>query len=132
MQQRVIEMSQGPIWKDYRAKVVTSGEGEAVLHVPIKEEMTQFHGSVHGGVIATVSDMAMAAAVNSLVAEDEFTVTAELKVNYLRPATGSFLRANAKVIKRGKTLTHCQCEVFDENEKQVCFVVATFYMFTKE
>lgn len=132
MQQRVAEMSQGPIWNDYDVKIVSVGDGESIIDIPIKEEMLQFHGSVHGGVLATVADMAMAAAVNSLVAENEFTVTAELKVNYLRPATGNVLRANANVIKRGKTLTHCQCEVFDEHDKQVCFVVATFYMFTKE
>ncbi len=132
MQQRVTEMIQGSIWQDYGAKVVSAENGKAVVRLPIKHEMTQFHGTVHGGILATVADMAMAVAVNTLVAENEFTVTAELKINYLRPAIGNELEAIGKVIKRGRTLTHCQCEVFDENEKQVCFVVATFYMFTKE
>ncbi|PWA07704.1 PaaI family thioesterase [Pueribacillus theae] len=132
MYERVEEMIQGYIWKDLGVKVIEAVDGEVTLHMPVKTRQTQFHGNVHGGVLATLADMSMAAAVNTLVEEKEFTVTAEIKVNYLRPAAGDFLEAKGKVIKRGRTLSHCQAEVFDDSGKQVCFVVATFYMFKKE
>jgi uncharacterized protein (TIGR00369 family) len=106
MQARIEEMLKGNIWKDFGIKVIDAAEGETVIQLPIKEELTQFYGNVHGGILATVADMAMALAVNTLVAENEFTVTAEMKINYLRPASGKYLTAKGKVIKRGRTLSH--------------------------
>lgn len=132
MHQRLKEMMAGTIWKNFGAEIVEADYGNVLVRMPIKAEMTQLHGTVHGGILATLADMAMAAAVNSTVSEHEFTVTAEMKVNYLRAGKGNYLTARGTLIKRGKTLSHCQAEVHDDTGKQVCFAVATFYMFTKD
>lgn len=39
-------------------------------------------------------------------------VTAELKINYLRPAAGDFVVARASVVHRGARLAVCRCDVF--------------------
>ena len=89
------------------------------------------HGNVHGGILATVLDASMAAAVNSLLPEHEFTVTTEMKVNYLSPAAGSLLIAKARVIKRGRSLSLCQADLYDERDKLLCHATATFFIFEK-
>ncbi|MEM7747484.1 MAG: PaaI family thioesterase, partial [Pseudomonadota bacterium] len=40
-------------------------------------------------------------------------LTTELKVNFLRPASGSHLIAKGRVLKPGKTLSICTGDVFD-------------------
>jgi len=128
---RIHEMAEGRIWHHLGAEIVSAENGKAVIRLPVKEAFFQLHGYVHGGILATLADMAMAAAVNTTVSEHDYSVTAEMKINYLRPGKGVCLLAKGKVIKRGRTLSHCQAEVFDENDESICFAVSTFYMFQK-
>ena len=87
------------------------------LQVPIAEQLRQQHGFVHGGVICYAADNALTFAAGAVLRPA--VVTAEFKINYLRPAEGQALVARARVIHAGKTQAVCRCEVFsmaDEHE----------------
>jgi uncharacterized protein (TIGR00369 family) len=64
----------------------------------------------------------------TLAPEESFTTTA-LSINFFRPVWQSRLRAEARVINRGKTVGYLECEVTDQNGKRVakanstCFVL---------
>jgi uncharacterized protein (TIGR00369 family) len=76
---------------------------------------TGIAGSVNGGVVATMVDMAGVAAVFSNLNEGTVPAgTADLNVTYLRQAQGAWVDAKAEVIKRGKQL--CTVEVSIVNE----------------
>ncbi len=62
-------------------------------------------GSVHGGIVATLIDIACIQAVASLVGPDEVMAgTAELNVSYLRPALGDVVVTEGRVLKKGRSL----------------------------
>ena len=77
-------------------------------------------GSVNGGVIATMVDMAaVAASLNGLSPDVEPAGTADLAVTYLRPAFGDWVDATASVIKRGRQLSSIEVKV-ESSEQKLC------------
>ena len=66
---------------------------------------------VHGGAIATLADEALASVAFTEAEEGETTVTADLKVDFLRPATPGRLVARAAVRHRTKRLAFCETTV---------------------
>ena len=94
------------------AELVSIEEGRAELRIPIKKELLQQNGFVHGGVLSYSADNAITFAGGSVLGPA--VVTSEYKINYLRPAVGTALRVEARVISRTKRLAVCSCEVFAE------------------
>jgi uncharacterized protein (TIGR00369 family) len=84
--------------------------GSAELKVPIKEELKQQHGFLHGGVISYAADNAITYAGGSALGPN--VLTSEFKINYMRPAIGDFIVARATVIHAGKNQAVCRCDVF--------------------
>ncbi len=98
------------------AKLIEFSEGEAVLEIPIREELLQQNGFVHGGVVSYAADNALAFAGGSVLGPS--VLTSEYKINYLKPARGKVLRARASVIHASKRQAVCRCEVFAVEEDQ--------------
>ena len=91
------------------AELVFFETGRAVLALDVRPEFLQQHGFVHGGVVSYLIDNALTFAGGSVLGES--VVTAEYKVNYLRPARGGRLLATATVEGSGTRLAVCRCEV---------------------
>jgi uncharacterized protein (TIGR00369 family) len=92
----------------------------AELKIPIKAELKQQNGFVHGGVISYAADNALAYAGGSVLGPG--VVTAEFKINYVRPAMGEFILARAAVIYAGKSQAVCRCDVYmcSEGRETLC------------
>ena len=86
-----------------------------------EETPTGIGGSVNGGVLATMVDMAAVAAVFTNL-PDGFAPagTADLQITYLRQASGDHLDAVAEVIKRGRQLCTIQVVIVDPRGVQCC------------
>lgn len=67
--------------------------------------LTQQHGFLHAGVVATALDSACGYAAFSLMPEDAAVLTIEFKINLLAPAKGSHFRMEGRVLKPGRTIT---------------------------
>ena len=80
------------------ARLASFSEGEAVLEVPIRNELLQQGGFVHGGVISYAADNALTFAGSSVLGPT--VPTSEYKINYLRPASGETLVARTSVVQR--------------------------------
>jgi uncharacterized protein (TIGR00369 family) len=89
-------------------------QGRAELKIPIRPDLKQQHGFVHGGVISYAADNALTFAGGSALGPG--VLTSEFKINYLRPAIGDFLLARATVIYSSKSQAVCRCDVFMSNE----------------
>lgn len=84
-------------------------------------------GSVHGGAIATMIDVAMGRAVVSLFAGDERPVTIEMKVNFLEAGHPGTLVAEARVSRRGRRFTVVHAEVTQQDDGEtVAEAIGTF------
>lgn len=103
--------------------------GYCELEVPSRPEWMQQHGFFHGGILATIADVAGGYAAFSIIRPEATNVTVEIKVNLMSPASGEKLVARGTVLKPGKALTICRCDVFsvsDENEKHCATALATY------
>src|ERR1700694_5922479 len=96
-------------------RIVEVGYGRLVLEGNMTADRHGFptsHGTVvHGGAIATLADEALASVAFTVAEEGETTVTADLKVDYLRPAKPGRLIARATVRHRTRRLAFCEATV---------------------
>lgn len=98
-----------PFSRHLGTELIIFEPGRAVLALTIRAEFLQQHGFVHGGIISYLIDNAITFAGGSVLGEN--VVTAELKVNYIRPARGQRLVATATVEGSGTRMAVCRCEV---------------------
>jgi uncharacterized protein (TIGR00369 family) len=82
-------------------------------------------GTVHGGILCDLADGAMGMAWASELEEGESFTTLELKINFLKPVWNSRLRAEGKVLKRGKTVGLAECNVRDAKGDLVAYATST-------
>jgi len=104
------------------AELTGYSAGWAELTIPIRSELKQQHGFVHGGVISYAADNALTFVGGSVLGPA--VVTSEYKINYLKPALGTALIARAMVVYSGKTQAVCRCDVFvvSEGKESLCAV----------
>jgi uncharacterized protein (TIGR00369 family) len=81
--------------------------GAVEIALPYRADLTQQHGFIHAGIVATILDSACGYAAFSLMPADVAVLTVEYKINLLRPAKGDRLVARARVVRSGKSLTVC-------------------------
>jgi len=86
--------------------------GLCTVQLKARKELTQQNGFLHGGVVATLADVAGGYAAFTLFEAGADILTVEIKINYLAPASGEALIARGEVIKSGRTLTIVRGEVF--------------------
>lgn len=105
------------------SRIVELGHGRLVLEGNLTGESHGFPTSrgtvVHGGAIATLADEALASAAFTAAEEGETTVTADLKVDFLRPARPGRLVARATVRHRTRRLAFCETTVEQANGQVV-------------
>ena len=119
-------------WKYLGISVITNEQGKQGVKVTNTEDLKQIHGNLHGGIIATAIDTAMAVAVNESIGPNQYAVTVELKVNYLLPVVDSDIYAYAHLVKAGKRLFMGSIDVFDEDDNLVAIGSSTFSIITRQ
>jgi uncharacterized protein (TIGR00369 family) len=104
-------------------RLIEVKKGSLILEGNLTAEAHGFPTSrgiiVHGGAIATLADEALASAAYTLADEDETTTTADLKVDYYRPAKPGRLLARATVRHRTRRLAFCEASVEQEGGEVV-------------
>ena len=90
--------------------VVEAGRVEITL--PWAEPLTQQHGFLHAGMVATGLDSACGYAGFTLMPLEAAVLTIEFKINLLAPAQGERFRMVGTVIKPGRTVTVCEGHAF--------------------
>ena len=99
-------------------------DGVARVRLVASDRHLNAHGTVHGGVIASLVDVAMGTAVVAADAEAH-PVTIEMKVTYLEPGMPGELVAVAKVRKHGRRVSIVEAEVMQEGEL-IAHAISTF------
>ncbi len=83
------------------------------------------YGAIHGGVIACVMDDVLATAAGLVAQWGEIAPTLEMKVSYLNQAGAGAHMAEARVIKRGRTVSFLEGTLFNEAGKTIAKASAT-------
>jgi len=100
--------------------------GIASLSLNVRKELTQNHGVVHGGAIASLIDTATAFAIISLLAPKERVTTVDLTISYLRPLTKGRVTAVAKVRRAGRRLFVVSADITGEDGKLAATALSTY------
>ena len=104
--------------------------GLVEVELPYRADLTQQHGFMHAGIVATILDSACGYAAFSLMAPDVAVLTVEYKINLLRPAQGDRFVASGRVLRAGQTITVCSGEALartGSSEKLVATMLATVF-----
>lgn len=114
-----------PIAELLGMRYVSSGDGKAVIELDVTERHANPMGTLHGGVLCDLADLAMGAAFASTLAEGESFTTLELKINFLKTVWNAHLVAAGRVVKRGRMVGLVECDVTDERGDLVARVSST-------
>ena len=106
------------------------GDGRARFELDVGARHLNPNGTLHGGVIYSVADTAMGAALFSRLDPGEQCATLEIKMNYLRPVTGGSIAAEAAVVSRTKRVGVLEARVYGDGEALVALATGTFYIQT--
>lgn len=112
------------------AEIADLGPGYCEVHLPFRQDLTQQHGYFHGGVVATLADVASGYAAFTALEAGGTNVTVEFKLNLLAPAQGAKLVARGTVVRAGRALTVCGSDVFGEEDqvRKLCATALATFM----
>ena len=98
------------------AELVDVGPGWCETALPVRPEHLQQDDLVHAGVLATLADHTAGCASGTVSEPGHIVLTAEFKINFLRPAVGQRLRCRAEVLKPGRRLIVAESAVHVVND----------------
>jgi acyl-CoA thioesterase len=104
--------------------------GRAIFRLAVTPDHMNPYGIVHGGVLYSMVDYAMGAALTSQLGSGERCATLEMKVNYLATVSDGELRAEAHVVDRTKRIGVIQARVLANGKRVVAVATGTFYIKT--
>jgi uncharacterized protein (TIGR00369 family) len=114
-----------PIAQLLGMRAVAFDEGKAALELEADGRHANPMGTLHGGVLCDLADLAMGVACYSTLEPEESFTTLELKINFLKPIWTGRLTARAQIKKGGRNTALLECEVRDDKDSLVAFATST-------
>ena len=110
----------------------TLGKGTAHLSLPVEAHLTNSLGTVHGGVIMSLLDVALCTAARTLHPESVGVITINMSTSFIGGGKGTKLLADARVLKDGKSMSFVEAEAKNEDGSIVAKAIATVRVLKKE
>ena len=102
-------------------------EGFARLEMPVRADHRNTVGYLHGGVIASLLDVAGAVAGSYGISNDFVSVTINLNCNFMSPHTATTAVAEGELIRITKSMFFCQAKLLDPENKRLCATATGTY-----
>jgi uncharacterized protein (TIGR00369 family) len=110
-------------------ELVSWDAGRAEIALTLREELTNSWSVVHGGVLMTLLDVAMASAARSPnqpgIESSPGVVTIEMKTTFMRPGLGRLV-GKGQLVHRTASMAFCEASIFDEADLIVAQATGTF------
>ena len=115
-------------------KILTEslGQGTARLSLPIEPYLNNSLGTVHGGVIVSLLDVALCTAARTLHPDSVGVVTIDLSTSFIGAGSGARLIAEARVMKDARTMSFVEAEAKNQDGSLVAKAIATVRVRQKE
>jgi uncharacterized protein (TIGR00369 family) len=107
-------------------KLVELDEGRAVFETEADERHHNPGDRLHGGFLTGLADSAMGFAFGTTTRPGESATNVEVKIHFLRPFWRGRLRAEARVVHRGRTVGMAEADVTDDQGRLVARAASTF------
>jgi len=108
-------MSYHPFADHLGLNVSKAGENESLCTLVAKDELYNPHKVIHGGVLYSMADTGMGAALYPTLQDGEICATIEIKINYFKPVFGGEITCRTVMINRGKTLANLESEIWSDD-----------------
>jgi uncharacterized protein (TIGR00369 family) len=108
-------------------KTETVGAESARLRIPFSDALCRVGGILCGQALLAGADTAMVIALATASGGFRPCTTVDLTINYMRPITKADALLEAKVMRLGKTLAFCTCEMREaDSSKPAAFSTGTY------
>jgi uncharacterized protein (TIGR00369 family) len=125
--QKILDENFAPWVRALQPEVTEIGPDRTVLTIPIAEDIIRVGGIVSGQAMAALADTAMVFACFGALDKLEPVGTVTLDTQFLRPASGTAIRAEAEVIRTGRAMMFARCTLIAEpDDKPVAHATASF------
>ena len=116
-----------PFIDDLGIDFIDAPPGQGCVALDLKPRHLNSWQVAHGGVIMTMLDVAMAIAGRSLDPGARGGVTVEMKTSFLQPGpAGTRLVATGRAFHRSTTMSFCEGEVRDADDRLIAKAIGTF------
>jgi uncharacterized protein (TIGR00369 family) len=125
--QAILDASFAPWIHALGPKITEISPEGTTLTIPITDNINRIGGIVCGQALASLADTAMVFACFGHLGKPEPVGTVTLDTQFLRPASGESIRAEAEVTRAGKSMIFTRCTLIAEpSGKPVALATATF------
>ncbi|GLT09656.1 PaaI family thioesterase [Sulfitobacter porphyrae] len=125
--QDILENAFAPWVRALQPTIIEIGVARTILTMPISTQIIRVGGIVSGQALAALADTAMVFACFGHLDAPEPVGTVTLDTQFLRPASGDSIRAEAEVTRAGKSMLFARCTLIAEpSGKPVALATATF------
>jgi len=108
-------------------RLVAWKDGYTKIEMPVREEHRNTVGYLHGGVIASLLDIAGAVAGSYGVSEQFVSITINLNCNYMAPHTAETAITEGELIRTTSSLFFAQAKLFDPESNRLCATATGTY-----
>jgi uncharacterized protein (TIGR00369 family) len=108
-------------------RLVAWKEGYTKIEMPVREDHRNTVGYLHGGVIASLLDIAGAVAGSYGVSEQFVSITINLNCNYMAPHTAETAVTEGELIRTTSSLFFAQAKLFDPESNRLCATATGTY-----
>ena len=116
-----------PFIEDLGIEFLDAPVGSGRVALDLQQRHLNSWNVAHGGVLMTMLDIAMAIAGRSIEPGSRGGVTVEMKTSFLQPGlAGSRLVASASAFHRSTTMSFCEGEIRDADDRLIAKAIGTF------
>ena len=125
IQQQAQQRNRANAFAEYNHLELSSVEPDhAVFRLHIRPESKNPYGIVHGGAIYTMADNATGYAAHT---DGRIYVTQESSMHFLRNQSEGVVRADARVLHRGKSTCLVHVDILGEDERLLATGTFTYF-----
>ena len=108
-------------------RLATWKDGFARIEMPVRPEHRNTVGYLHGGVIASLLDIAGAVSGSFGTSKEFVSVTINLNCNYMAPHRANTAIAEGELIRATSSLFFAQAKLLDPDNNRLCATATATY-----
>ena len=109
-------------------RFVRSHKDGVTIECPVRPELLNIAKVLHGGVAATIADVAVGFACWNHFQGSRRHTTAEMKINYLAPVASGKIVARARLVRIGRHLVVGEVDLRDGQRNRVGIAIVTYML----
>ena len=112
-------VNSSPYYRHVQMQVTGFTQHGCIMTMKSEDQHTNLYGNIHGGAVASLADSACGISLVVALHQDEYAMTQHLDISYLKPAVKGLLRAEGRILSRGRNSAVLEAEIFNESGEKV-------------